>query len=141
MKLKEKNFLELETQERRKILFWKEINKEHKISEFLEGEDPFENLIINYDDDEVPIYTIIYSIDFLTKLNNYHDLKQMSRKLNKPEIKDLIKLSKHNNLLQKILMYILNFIYFFRYDERGYNKRVHKMYNELDNINLVLTKS
>ena len=141
MKLEDKNFLELETQERRRISFWKEINYEHKLSEFLEGDDPFEKLIINYDDDEVPIYTIIYSIDFLTKLNNYHDLKQMSRKLNKPEIKDLIKLSKHNNLLQKILMYILNFIYFFRYDERGYNKRVHKMYNELDNINLVLTKS
>ena len=40
MKLEDKNYLELETQERRKITQWKEINKEHKLTAYLEGEDP-----------------------------------------------------------------------------------------------------
>ena len=65
----------------------------------------------------------------------------MSGKINKYKIKELLEHSKHNNLLQRIFIYILSFIYFFRCDEKAYNKQIHKLYNELENINLVLIKS
>ena len=44
MKLKEKNFLELEQRERRRINIWKEINDEHELSEYLEGDDQLDKI-------------------------------------------------------------------------------------------------